>query len=571
MGKASRPLGASVGHHQLMRFALGVAFAVVATSNVYAGDGSPLRGNPMDTLPTIQAPQVAPPTFHLQAPTQEQALQALLARKIVPAKFGIEGVKSIPFETVARLFAPLAGHQVTIGELVARANDVTKLYQQHGYLLSFGFVPAQDFKNGFVKIVVVEGYVAHTRITGNPGPSRAKLEAIAAHIQAERPLKRATFERYLNVLTLVPGMRIKADMKPPTRTDGATDLTLDVQRKPITVGVSLGTSDPGLRGLITVTTNGLTPLGEQMQFATIVPKGPNHEEYYAASYSQMIGSNGLSLKLDASHYRGVPHDQTLIDDNLTRHIDNKRAGATLSYPFVLNNQRRLVGSGGVYAVENSDSYQSTVSAANATSKVNIRVVNAQLSYNETTPKQARSASIAIYKGINGLGADQSSNSPALGPYDLGFTRYVASASQSFVLPHQFGVVLAATGQYSPNTVPTPEQATFGGTRFGLGYPAGEVAGDSGWGASIEFNRLFRTGFAWLKTVQPYVEADTARVYLNRGQLQHDRLASLALGVRVSDQRHYTFDLSLAKPVADKPANSNNRSLRVNAAYSYRFD
>jgi hemolysin activation/secretion protein len=54
-------------------------------------------------------------------------------------------------------------------------------------------------------------------------------------------------------------------------------------------------------------------------------------------------------------------------------------------------------------------------------------------------------------------------------------------------------------------------------------------------------------------------------------LIHDTLGSVALGVRFSDGRYYTLDLSLAKPVADVPVNSSSRSPRVNASYSYQLD
>ncbi|KNB24151.1 peptide transporter, partial [Salmonella enterica subsp. enterica serovar Typhimurium] len=176
-------------------------------------DASPVRGDPMQSLPKIEAPKAPAATIRIQPPTQEDALKALLARKITPQRFGIEGVKSLPFDQIAALFAPMAGKEVTIGDLVETANQVTKMYQDAGYLLSFAFVPAQDFAGGFVRVTVVEGYISGTKISGTPGPSEQRLRDIAAHIEAERPLKRATFERYLNLLTLVPGMKIKADVQ----------------------------------------------------------------------------------------------------------------------------------------------------------------------------------------------------------------------------------------------------------------------------------------------------------------------------------------------------------------------
>jgi len=556
------------------------AFAVVGigvglTSQPAWADSSPVRGDPLQSIPKIEAPKAAPATIHIQPPSQDDALKALLARPITPQRFGIEGVKSIPFDQVAALFAPMAGKEVTIGDLVEKANQVTKMYQDAGYLLSFAFVPAQDFANGFVRVTIVEGYISSTKITGKPGPSEQRLRDIAAHIEAERPLKRATFERYLNLLTLVPGMKIKADVQPPTQTDGATELSLDVSRQPIAAGTSLSYNNPGIRGVFTVTSNALTPLGEQIQLTAIAPKGHNDEEFYSASYIQPLGSNGLQARLDASHYRGQPDDQALA--GLTRHLDTKRVAVSLSYPILLNNQRSLTASGGMYGVNSRDRYEVPNSPNFINSQANVRAAQVQLAYNEVTDKQTRSATLGVFKGFNGLGASQSyTTQPAgiqqiLGPYDLGFWRFTLDAKQGVVLPWDFGVVVSAGAQYSSNTLPTSEQATFGGTRYGLGYPAGEVAGDKGWGASIEINRLFRTDFRYLKTVQPYLIADTARVYVNYGQVVHNSLASVGLGVRISDRKYYTLDLSVAKPMADAPTNSTNRPLRFNANYSYQFE
>jgi hemolysin activation/secretion protein len=98
-----------------------------------------------------------------------------------------------------------------------------------------------------------------------------------------------------------------------------------------------------------------------------------------------------------------------------------------------------------------------------------------------------------------------------------------------------------------------------------------VAGDKGWGASAEISRLFGMDMTYLKTLQPYVLADVARVYSNSYSLTHRSLSSVALGVRFSDRRYYTLDLSLAQPVGDKPINADRRSPRINASWSYQFD
>jgi hemolysin activation/secretion protein len=159
-------------------------------------------------------------------------------------------------------------------------------------------------------------------------------------------------------------------------------------------------------------------------------------------------------------------------------------------------------------------------------------------------------------------------------FDLDFTRYNANVVQAFSLPWKLGVKFSADGQYSKDIVPTPEQVSYGGWRYGLGYPQGELGGDKGFGLSMELNRSIPTGWKYVSTLQPYVSADYARTWYNAPALQYANghiLSSVALGLRVTDNRYYLLDMNVAKPTGDKPINSDHRGLRFNANLSMFYD
>jgi hemolysin activation/secretion protein len=139
-----------------------------------------------------------------------------------------------------------------------------------------------------------------------------------------------------------------------------------------------------------------------------------------------------------------------------------------------------------------------------------------------------------------------------------------------IWPLKIGTAVAFTGQYSPDSLPTSEQIAFGAQRFALGYQPGEASGDSGWGASFEVNRAVALGMRFLQTLTPYVSFDMARVYLHTGAAAPNKLSSIALGLRVTDAKHYSLDLSVAKAVADAPIESPSRSPRINAIFSYQL-
>lgn len=536
--------------------------------------------NPLSTLPQINTPQQARVT--VQVAPQEQQVQQLLARHLTPTKFQVEGVKSIPFDEVAQRFTPLVGKDITIGQLIQEADGITKLYQARGYALSFAFIPAQTFENGVVRVTVVEGYVATVNVTGRPGAMEPKVRAIADHIVQDRPLKRATFERYVNTFGLLPGISVKANVAPPANTDGATALDLDVQRKPFNVSMGLNTNNPGVQGLLTATENGLTSLGEQLSVSALLPKGRNNTTFLSASGSLPIGSSGLITQVTATHYRGNPVDNPGLPSIVQRTVVNDKVGLAASYPLLLDNQHSLLGTVSAYASHERDDYQNRNNGAFVGTQSQVRVLQAQLDYTRVQPDQVQKLSFNVAKAFNVLGASASGSTnihdltignliTTQSPVSTDFVRTGATFVQTNQWPFAIGTRLQATGQYSPDSLLTTEQISFGAQHFAAGYEPGEVSGDSGWGWSAELNRTFSPNYNYLKTVTPYVSYDMARVYLHSGMPQPNQLASVSLGLRVTDNKYYNLDLSVAKAVADAPIESPSRSPRFNAAFSYQLN
>lgn len=528
------------------------------------------QGNPLDSLPKLEPSPAPAVTVDIQPQALDPAMQRLLASRIVPSRFKIAGVESIPFELVAAEFAPLTNREVTVAELLQAANKVTQIYQAKGYPLSFAFVPAQTFQDNIVEINVVEGYVSTVKIEGNPGASEERLRSIAEQLKEDRPLSRNTFDRITTILSLQPGMRIKATVKPPENTDGASEMTLDVSRKPITTAFAVDTATSSLRGIFSVTENGLTPLGEQVTVSAIAPRGPSREEYVGVNYIQPIRYQGMLLQVTLSDYKGEPENQLLPAQQLQSRYQTKtqRVSASLSYPLILKPTRSLTLSGGIYAVKNSSRYSLNVAAPAPTIEFSsdIRALSLELSSNEVSDRSSMQWSLGAYQGLDSLGARQIN-----GNIDLDFLRVKGSFTRTNTFDGGYGITVSGMGQYSSNILPLSEQISFGAKLYGLAYPVGEIAGDKGWGVSLEFNRAFPYDGNYVKRIQPYLMADAAKVYVNAGRLSHSEISSVGAGVRFSDLRHYSLDLSIAQPVGEIPINASKRAPRLNLGYSYQLD
>ncbi|NOT17346.1 MAG: ShlB/FhaC/HecB family hemolysin secretion/activation protein [Sulfuriferula sp.] len=533
------------------------------------------QANPVDSFPVTGGKAAEPVSLEVATPAVDPAVQNLLNSHLVVSRVELSGVHALPFEQVASFFTAFVNKDTTVAEMLTAANRVTQLYRDQGYPLSFAIVPAQTFADNVVKITVVEGYVNKVRIEGNAGYSKNRLKAIASQLETERPLTQKAFERIIGVFNLQPGVQVVASVAPPTTEDGGAEMLLNVKRQPITVGLGIDSLQSGIRALTTVSTNALTPLGEQLSASVLQPGGALKESYYAVNYTQPVGKNGMLLKVNGSDYKAEPTNQTLAAQQFQTQYQTKitRLGATLSYPLILENTRTLTLTGGLYAAESKQVFERSVPALQMSVELStkVRAVSAELAYadvskNSENQQLTRQISVGVFRGINGLGA-ASVNSNA----DLTFTRATLQLSLAKQLSYGFGIAFAARGQYSADILPSTEQIGYGGRLFGLGYPLGEIAGDSGIGASLELNRLFPVNTKYLKQLQPYLLVDRAKVYANATTLIHDSLASVALGIRLSDNRHYNLDFSVAKPIADKPANSASMAPRVNVAYSYQLN
>jgi len=551
--------------------------ALAASANARAE--GPLRGNPVDAMPKLERPPSAtqPPPVVETATPEQLALQARLAQRIVPRNFDVSGVRAIPFEEVSALLSPLAGKEISLGELVQQVDKITLLYREKGYPLSFALVQNQTFANGLVVVTVVEGYIGSVRIEGDIGNAQDRLDALAGPLKEERPLKQATLERQLNLMRTVPGVKFTPSLDLPRRADGATELVLAASRQPVSLTGGVADLGTGMQPLVNMAANSLTPLGEQVKLTASIPFNTHDVKYLSGEIRVPIGADGLAVKVDGYHYDARPEDDAIEYLGFERRVKNDRIGIGVSYPFLLNNTRSLTGTLGVYAANSRDRYDSRSTDRWLQQDARVRAANAELRYIQVSESKTTDVTLSVAKGFDAAGAkkDISTNygysaTPIL---DLDFTRYNLNARQTFALPAQFGLAFSGAGQYSSNILPSSEQISYGSWRYAMGYPQGEQSGDKGIGVSAEVNRRFGTGWEYLSRVQPYALVDYARTWYNNKSLQalnQRHLSSVALGIRFTDDKYYLFDFNVAKPVGSATVDKD-RDLRFNANYSLYYD
>ncbi|MEY3871295.1 MAG: hypothetical protein RLZZ296_290 [Pseudomonadota bacterium] len=553
---------------------LAACFAAASFSFSSAQAQSPsASGNPINTLPTFQPLEEPSGKANVRILDTPLPTQPRLARNVTPQRFAIEGVKSIPFAKVAALFAPLAKQPTTVAKLADLARQVTDMYKENGYALSFAYVPEQDFKDGTVRVIAVEGFVDTVKIEGDAGPAAARIREIAQLIQQNRPLQLANFERYTQLMGQLPGLTVEALATPPAQTNGAGSMLVKVARKPyeLSLGADIRSSRP--RAVLTGIVNDPLMAGSRLSATTLLgsPKG---EFFGSLAYSQVIGNEGLTLKSETTAYRGDPDAHLNSPPPIRRYTDYLRSELSASYPVILKRGKSLYLSSGIYGVNNTDTY--TTPTQTLTDQVNVRAVYAQAAYSIHTDVRARNLSLRLAQGMDALGASASrirtssigSSTASVNPASLDFTRVLLDATQRNVWGQGWGTAMAFTTQYSPDILPNSEKMSFGSTRFARGYNAGDASGDSGWGIGLEGNRSFPVKLPYVTHIEPYVLLESARVYNHIGQAQLSKLSSASLGARLSNGKYYRIDFAVSKPIGDAPSTNPERKLRMSLLASY---
>ncbi len=541
--------------------------ALADTLPTFLNSNETIRNLPVPNLPAdAYRPNAAP--VQVPDPGAAAAQPLMMSTKINLKTVQIEGGTIYPLTELAENYKPLIGRETSLADLIEATRNITRRYQQDGYLLSYAFLPQQKFDDGVARVVLVEGYVRDVQVEGDVGRVRGLLDKFITKIQAERPLTRKTFERYTTLMTRIPGVTIQAQVPPPGTTDGATTLIAQASRKPFTSTLSTTEDNRnGTQALLGVSSNSQTSMGEQLTLSGLFPPGDDDEHYYRADYSQFLGSEGTQLALSASRYRADPGTNLRLDNGLELkpHRENDRYSVGFTVPLIAASNELLTAGSRLYAVNDKTRYNVVGYPLSVEERTDIRALAFEGDWRKADAQQLRILSAGLYQGLDSMGAK--TNNSAI---DLDFFRARLSGVQSDKFFDNWQGVLSAALYWSDDSVPDSERAVFGGQNFGRGYPDDQASGDKGWGVAYEVNYSYNREGSWVRILQPYVVLDRSRSWFNQLPVQANSLSSAALGLRFGDAKYYNIALEAAKAMSDEALDTFNRRTRYSISFSYQL-
>lgn len=554
--------------------------AISASMPTYLNSNDVENALPQPNVPADSYRPVVP-QVNIAAPNPQQLP---LASLVYLSGVQIEGGTVYEFAEIAELFTHLLNRTVTLKDILAVTERITQRYQNDGYALSYAYLPQQNILSGEITVVLVEGYVSQHEMQGDIGPVMDRIKAMVQPILRERPLTKATFDRYTSLMSQIPGVSLVANVAPPKTTDGAVTLVTEARRRAFDGTASIQ-KDKGddLQVVASAISNSQTAVGEQVAVTTLLPPGKDHERYLRLDYSQYLSNNGTRLQTYVSGYKSEPTNSLIrIQSNAAFDYSsrkNNRASIGVSHPFQISSQQIVTGVARVYGVDDERKYDLLATAPQPrvikdalkqSSKV--RALALEGDWRQAQQKQMRVLSAGVYQGMNTLGAK--SELELVGTKikdrtDLDFTRVRLSGLQSNNYADALQGVASGAVYWSRDTLPESEQVIFGDRNFARGYPSDQAYGDKGWGAGYELGYSIKLDEKWLRLVQPYAALDAARSWYNLSESgSASDLSSAALGVRLADKKFYNLGLEVARPMGDKAIDSRDRSVRYGVTLSY---
>ncbi|MGG5820954.1 ShlB/FhaC/HecB family hemolysin secretion/activation protein [Falsiroseomonas sp. HW251] len=487
---------------------------------------------------------------------------------VAVAAVRIDGATAFSPVELAPLVAGLVGPAVPLERIEEARTALLRRYRDGGYPLTA--VSAEIEPGGRLRFVVAEGRIAEVKLDGDIGPAATQVLLFLQRLVTEGPLDQATLERQLLLAQEVPGVTLRAVLRPmPGAEPGTLQLIAQVSRELLSGLVAADNRGFELVGpeqaVALMSLNSLTQFGERTDF--VLFRSINGTQTFGqVGVEAFIGASGLKLRVQAGAGNSMPSG-SLRAIGYEGTTTNFSIGVT--YPLVRRRDQSVTLFALAEALQNDVSVggPSGVSSLLSTDSLRPFRVGADWARRDFWVGDDRpalsTANIRLTQATAALGA--SSNGAALAGrvnqvVDFRKANGEITRNQAIFSPWEgatFGVFGMVAGQYSGDILPPIEKFYLGGLRMNRGYYAGEVSGDSALSTTVELRlddvysiRAF--GATVDLTAQYYAFWDWGQAWDNGVDAQTRRLSSVGAGVRFIGARNTEIQLEGVSRLVTRP-------------------
>ncbi|MGB6297398.1 MAG: ShlB/FhaC/HecB family hemolysin secretion/activation protein [Rivularia sp. (in: cyanobacteria)] len=526
----------------------------------------PLPATPQETEPILPKPQPQPTT---PIPNQQQVKIPVREVKIVG---------NTVFDAELNLIIqPLTGRTVTLDQLLAATNSITKLYQDKGYLTSRAILPKQQITDAVVTIQIIEGSLEDIKIEGtkklNPAyiRSRIKLGAFA-------PLQVEQLEDQLRLLKTDPLFKnLSASLQAGSKT-GTSILVVRVEEaNPFYGNLSFDNYSPP--------SVGSQRLGATLGYRNVTGLGDNFSgSYYRSTtgglnlydfnYRLPVNAKDGSLKL-----RSVISNTKVTQDDLEEfNIEGDSQFYEISFrqPLIRTPREEFALSLGFsYRDGQTFIFDRIATPFGAGAEENgvtrTSVFRLGQDYLKRDPKGIFSARSQFSIGTGLFDATINQNPVP----DSRFVSWLGQIQRVVRLSKNQLLIVQGDLQLTPDSLLPSEQFIIGGGQFLRGYRQNARSGDNGFRLLVEDRITLASNEAGISklAVAPFFDMGAVWNHPDNPNEQQNQtfLASLGLGLLWEPIPNLNLRVDYAYPFIDLNDRGNN--LQDNGVYfnlNYKF-
>jgi hemolysin activation/secretion protein len=400
------------------------------------------------------------------------------------------GAQGIDVRELTSAYQSQLGQTVSLADVCQIRDQVAARLFRLGILARVE-IPVQTISDGRLKLDVTAARIVSVQVKGDAGPAQAKVEDLIEHLRGMAPFDIRKAQRYLFLVSDIPGIRVQAALKPGPGGPGSVDMIVTVSRKPFDYVVNIENFNSealgSFGGLVRVDMNGFTALGERTTLIGYSSFVGGDQYVLQAVEEARLGSNGLYGRLSFSYADSMP------EGNLAPlQLEGQSYVGSLSfvYPLLRSRRRDVNISTGLEYINQLTTVKSgqAILSRDRLSVAFARVDGRQAwRRNGLIPSGQISGGVEFRQGVDLFDASHPGIGNLLsrttGQPQSGLVR--ADGRLEIQWLPQFYTRMSFAGQFTDRVLLAYEDYTIGNLSIGRGYDPSSLTGDRGIGGSFE--------------------------------------------------------------------------------------
>jgi hemolysin activation/secretion protein len=400
------------------------------------------------------------------------------------------GSQGINAGELASTYRPDIGQTISLADVCAiRDRAAAQLFRLG--ILARVEIPVQTISDGHLKLDITAAHIVSVQVKGDAGPAQAKVEDLIENLRGMAPFDIRKAQRYLFLVSDLPGIRVQAALKPAAGGPGSVDLIVTVSRKPIDAVVNVENLNSealgSFGGLVRVDMNGFTAFGERTTLIGYTSFVPGDQYILQAVEEARLGNQGLIGRLSFSYGDSKPEGNLA---SLELEGQSYVGSLGLTYPLVRSRREDINVSAGLDYI---NQLTTTLNGANILSRDKLSVayfkIDARQAWrrNWLVPSGQISGGIEYRHGVGLFDSSHAGTSNLLSRTDGQPDAELVRADGRLDLQWLplFYTRVSFAGQFSDQVLLAYEDFNVGNLSIGRGYDPSSLTGDRGIGGSLE--------------------------------------------------------------------------------------